>query len=184
MTGGQQEGAGEPAQFETGQLLAAEPGHIAELVVVGDAGKAIDDLRLVDGRDVGGQVSIGLGDLVFGAAEHVKQPGEPNFGAYLLPGLADRGLGRGLPHLDRTPEDRPSVVVTGVTDQEEPSRFIRRKDRDRRQQQLMTDGRPQPGDVCRHTHRATVRREAGQQLAQQDRLARADPAGEPARRPT
>ena len=43
---------------------------------------------------VGGAVTVGIGDLILGAAEHIDQPKQPYLAADFLPCLTDRRLRR------------------------------------------------------------------------------------------
>src|SRR5579863_8591891 len=66
------------------------PIRAASKFVVSDSGNAADDFGFVDRRDVGGPVTIGIGDLIVGAAEHAEQLPQSYPGADLLACLADR----------------------------------------------------------------------------------------------
>lgn len=87
---GGEESTGEPVQGQAGELCGAEPGHITEFTV-SNRRDATDDFSFVDRGDMGGAVTVGLGDLVVAAAEHI---GEPQISAVLIGGGGEARAGQ------------------------------------------------------------------------------------------
>jgi hypothetical protein len=154
---GTKQRAGEPAQFQPGQVTGPEPGQLADLVITDGRGP-LDDPRLVNSGDIRDAVPVRVTDLIVRPAEHVQQAHQQNIDAGLLAGLPDRRRSRRFARLDGAAEDTPPVVMAGMTDQQHASRLVHRQDRHRwQQQQLMPDNSPQPGYMRSDTHPATLR---------------------------
>src|ERR1700732_2728741 len=106
---GTEQGAGEPAQPQPGQLPGPEPGQLAELAITDNRGTP-GDAGLINSGDIRDAVPVRVTDLVVRTAEHLQQAHQPDINADLLAGLPDRRGGRRLARLNGTAEDAPPVV--------------------------------------------------------------------------
>ena len=85
---GTEQGAGEPAQSQPGQVPGPEPAQLAELAITDNRG-APGDAGLINTGDIRDTVAVRVTDLVVRPAEYVQQAHQLNIDADLLAGLPD-----------------------------------------------------------------------------------------------